>query len=76
MRRWGSRRGPLAHIGRGQVDLQELAERSEARGMSGALLENVVREAAFEAMREDLTAATVRLRHFEAALARVSLRHG
>jgi transitional endoplasmic reticulum ATPase len=51
------------------VDLERLAELTE--GYSGADLEALCREAAMEALREDLNAITVHMRHFEKALKKV-----
>jgi transitional endoplasmic reticulum ATPase len=51
------------------VDLIRLAEITE--GYSGADLEALCREAAMEALREDLNAITVHMRHFEKALKKV-----
>ncbi|PLC67267.1 AAA family ATPase, partial [Thermoproteus sp. CP80] len=60
-----TRNVPLAK----DVDLEELARRAE--GYSGADIELVVREATFMALREDINAKEVAMRHFEAALAKV-----
>ncbi|ACB40898.1 CDC48 family AAA ATPase [Pyrobaculum neutrophilum] len=51
------------------VDLEELARRTE--GYSGADLELLVREATFLALREDINAREVSMRHFEEALKKV-----
>ena len=51
------------------VDLEELARRTE--GYSGADLELLVREATFLALREDINAKEVSMRHFEEALKKV-----
>jgi transitional endoplasmic reticulum ATPase len=51
------------------VDLEELARRTE--GYSGADLELLVREATFLALREDINAKEVSMRHFEEALRKV-----
>ena len=51
------------------VDLEELARRTE--GYSGADLELMVREATFLALREDINAKEVSMRHFEEALKKV-----
>jgi transitional endoplasmic reticulum ATPase len=48
------------------VDLENLAARTE--GYVGADLENLCREAAMVALREDKDAKLVESRHFEAAL--------
>jgi transitional endoplasmic reticulum ATPase len=48
------------------VDLDHLVSRTE--GFVGADLENLCREAAMIALREDRNAALVEARHFEAAL--------
>jgi transitional endoplasmic reticulum ATPase len=60
-----TRNVPLAK----DVDLEELARRTE--GYSGADIELVVREATFLALREDINAKEVAMRHFEAALQKV-----
>ena len=60
-----TRRVPLAP----DVDLEDLARRTE--GYSGADLEALVREATLAALREDINAREVAMRHFEQALARV-----
>jgi transitional endoplasmic reticulum ATPase len=60
-----TRNVPLAK----DVDLEELARRTE--GYSGADIELVVREATFMALREDINAKEVAMRHFEAALNKV-----
>jgi transitional endoplasmic reticulum ATPase len=60
-----TRSTPLAK----DVDLEELARRTEA--YSGADLELLVREATFLALREDINAKEVAMRHFEAALNKV-----
>jgi transitional endoplasmic reticulum ATPase len=51
------------------VELEELARRTE--GYSGADLELLVREATFLALREDINAKEVSMRHFEEALKKV-----
>jgi transitional endoplasmic reticulum ATPase len=51
------------------VDLEELARRTE--GYSGADLELMVREATFLALREDINAKEVSMRHFEETLKKV-----
>ncbi len=56
---------PLAE----DVDLERIAEMTE--GYSGADLEALCREAALEALREDLNAKEVRMEHFERALEKV-----
>ncbi|KAI9500894.1 P-loop containing nucleoside triphosphate hydrolase protein [Coemansia spiralis] len=58
-----TRRVPLADT----VDLARLAERTE--GFSGADLDNLCREAALLALREDIGAKRVNGRHFDDALA-------
>ena len=60
-----TRSTPLAK----DVDLEELARRTE--GYSGADLELLVREATFLALRGDINAKEVAMRHFEAALNKV-----
>ncbi|MEM4424224.1 MAG: CDC48 family AAA ATPase [Pyrobaculum sp.] len=60
-----TRATPLAK----DVDLEELARRTE--GYSGADLELLVREATFLALREDINAKEVSMRHFEEALKKV-----
>jgi len=60
-----TRHTPLAE----DVDLEEIAEKTE--GYSGADLEALVREAALAALREDINATRVHMRHFEEALRRV-----
>jgi transitional endoplasmic reticulum ATPase len=60
-----TRSTPLAK----DVDLEEIARRTE--GYSGADLELLVREATFLALREDINAKEVAMRHFEAALNKV-----
>ncbi len=56
---------PLAE----DVDLEKLAEKTE--GYTGADIEAVCREAAMIALRENLNADKVELRHFEEALKRI-----
>ncbi|NPA85114.1 MAG: AAA family ATPase, partial [Crenarchaeota archaeon] len=51
------------------VDLRRLAEVTE--GYTGADIEALCREAAMEAMREDLNTTRVSMRHFEKALKKV-----
>ncbi|MEM5826850.1 MAG: CDC48 family AAA ATPase [Pyrobaculum sp.] len=51
------------------VDLEDLARRTE--GYSGADIELLVREATFLALREDINAKEVSMRHFEEALKKV-----
>ncbi|ABP51889.1 CDC48 family AAA ATPase [Pyrobaculum arsenaticum] len=60
-----TRATPLAK----DVGLEELARRTE--GYSGADLELLVREATFLALREDINAKEVSMRHFEEALKKV-----
>ena len=60
-----TRNVPLAE----DVDLMDLARRTE--GYSGADLELLVREAGLMALREDIKASVVRLRHFEMALKKI-----
>ncbi|AAL62959.1 AAA family ATPase, possible cell division control protein cdc48 [Pyrobaculum aerophilum str. IM2] len=60
-----TRSTPLAK----DVDLEELARRTE--GYSGADLELLVREATFLALREDINAKEVSMRHFEEAMKKV-----
>jgi transitional endoplasmic reticulum ATPase len=48
------------------VDIEGLADRTN--GYTGADLEDLVRRAGLEALREDIAAATVEARHFEAAI--------
>src|SRR5699024_4111388 len=48
------------------VDLDALADRTQ--GYTGADLENLVRTAGLQALREDLESRTVTMRHFEEAL--------
>jgi transitional endoplasmic reticulum ATPase len=48
------------------VDLKELAKRTE--GFSGADIEALCREAAMNALREDIKAKEVKKKHFEEAL--------
>ncbi|WFO75881.1 CDC48 family AAA ATPase [Desulfurococcaceae archaeon MEX13E-LK6-19] len=48
------------------VDLEEIASRTE--GYSGADLEALVREAALQALREDVNTTMVHMRHFETAM--------
>ncbi|MET1127827.1 MAG: AAA family ATPase, partial [Thermoproteota archaeon] len=57
-----TRRMPLAE----DVDLELLAAKTE--GYSGADLEALVREAALLALREDVNATRVHMRHFNKAL--------
>ncbi|MEM5870250.1 MAG: AAA family ATPase, partial [Candidatus Aenigmatarchaeota archaeon] len=52
------------------VDLKELAEKTE--GFSGADLEALCREAAMNALREDIKAKVVEKRHFEEALKKIT----
>ena len=54
---------PIAH----DVDLEELAERTQR--YTGADLENLVRRAGMQALREDLDADLIPMRYFEEALA-------
>ena len=51
------------------VDLVEIARRTE--GFTGADLAALVREAALQALREDINTRVVKMRHFEAALRKV-----
>ncbi len=51
------------------VDLVEIARRTE--GYTGADLAALVREAAMQALREDINSKVVSMRHFERALAKV-----
>ncbi len=51
------------------VDLEEIARKTE--GYSGADLELLVREATFLALREDIRAGEVAMRHFDEALKKV-----
>ena len=60
-----TRKVPLA----GDVDLEKIAELTE--GYSGADLEALVREAALLALREDINATVVSLRHFTMALSNI-----
>jgi len=60
-----TRRMPLAE----DVDLYELARRTE--GYSGADLEALVREAAMNALREDINIDKVYMRHFIEALEKI-----
>ncbi len=60
-----TRKMPLAE----DVDLERIAELTE--GYSGADLEALCREAALEALREDINAKEVRMEHFERALEKV-----
>ncbi len=57
-----TRNMPLAE----DVDLEYIARRAE--GYSGADLEALVREAALQALREDINTSKVYMRHFEKAL--------
>ncbi|PUA33083.1 MAG: AAA family ATPase [Zestosphaera tikiterensis] len=52
------------------VDLEELARATE--GFSGADLAALVREAALNALREDINASKVKAKHFKEALAKVT----
>ncbi len=61
-----TRRVPLAE----DVDLEKIAELTE--GYSGADLEALVREAALTALREDMNAKYVRMKHFLDAMDRIS----
>ena len=49
-----------------QVDLKILAKKTE--GLSGADLESMCREAAMNALRENMKSKEIKLKHFEAAL--------
>ncbi|MCD6547380.1 MAG: CDC48 family AAA ATPase [Nanoarchaeota archaeon] len=60
-----TRNMPLAK----DVKIDELAEKTE--GYSGADIEAVCREAGLEALREDMNAKEVKLKHFTAALEKV-----
>ncbi|GBF09502.1 cell division control protein 48, AAA family, partial [Aeropyrum pernix] len=60
-----TRKVPLAE----DVDLAEIARRTE--GYTGADIEALVREASLAALREDINAAEVSMRHFEVALKKV-----
>jgi len=60
-----TRKVPLAK----DVNLEELAKRTE--GYSGADLEALVREAAMNALREDINAKEVKAKHFEEALKKI-----
>ncbi len=60
-----TRHTPLAE----DVDLEYIASVTE--GYSGADLEALVREAALAALREDINATKVHMRHFEEALKRI-----
>ena len=60
-----TRKVPLAD----DVDLEKIAELTE--GYSGADLEALVREAALTALREDMNAKYVRMRHFLNAMDRI-----
>jgi len=57
-----TKRMPLAE----DVDLEEIAEQTD--GYSGADLAALVREAAMNALREDLNISKVNMRHFRAAM--------
>jgi len=61
-----TRKVPLAN----DVDLEKIAELTE--GYSGADLEALVREAALTALREDMNAKYVKMRHFLVAMDRIS----
>ncbi len=52
------------------VDLKELAKKTE--GFSGADLEALCREAAMNALREDINAKKVKRKHFEKAMERIT----
>jgi transitional endoplasmic reticulum ATPase len=52
------------------VDLKEIAEKTE--GFSGADLEALCREAAMNALREDIKAKAVEKKHFEEALKKIT----
>jgi SpoVK/Ycf46/Vps4 family AAA+-type ATPase len=60
-----TRKVPLAK----DVNLEELAKRTE--GYSGADLEALVKEAAMNALREDIKAKEVKAKHFEEALKKI-----
>ncbi|MFZ8830483.1 MAG: CDC48 family AAA ATPase, partial [Candidatus Aenigmatarchaeota archaeon] len=60
-----TRKVPLAK----DVNLEELAKRTE--GYSGADLEALVKEAAMNALREDINAKEVKAKHFEEALKKI-----
>jgi transitional endoplasmic reticulum ATPase len=60
-----TRKVPLAK----DVNLEELAKRTE--GYSGADLEALVKEAAMNALREDINANEVKAKHFEEALKKI-----
>ncbi|MEM5815163.1 MAG: CDC48 family AAA ATPase [Candidatus Aenigmatarchaeota archaeon] len=60
-----TRRMPLAQ----DVNLEEIAKKIE--GFSGADIEALCREAALNALREDINAKKVKLKHFEEALSKI-----